>query len=109
MMGLAAGGCQLIVFTTGQGTPMGNPVVPVFKVCANPKTCLTFAEHLDHDASPIITGSESFEIQKKKLKESMIEVINGSKTKSEQLDFYETSIARVNKYVKDKKVYSYYY
>lgn len=109
MMGLAAGGCQLIVFTTGQGTPMGNPVVPVFKVCANPKTCLTFAEHLDHDASPIITGSESFEIQKKKLKESMIEIINGSKTKSEQLDFYETSIARVNKYVKDKKVYSYYY
>ena len=108
MMGMVAGGCQLIVFSTGRGTPMGHPLVPVIKLCANPKTCESFHEHIDFDASSLLEGRQSFNEAKQSLIETMLEVIQGKQTQSERLDFYETAIVRVGKYVKAGKIYSYY-
>ena len=44
---LAAAGAQVVLFTTGQGTPVGNAIVPVIKVCGNPETCTLLADHVD--------------------------------------------------------------
>lgn len=109
MMGMVAGGCQLILFSTGRGTPMGHPIVPVIKMCGNPSTCVTFEEHIDFDVSKILQKNENIDEAGKKLLLKMINVINGEKTKSESLGFYETSIVRVGKYLKNNEVYSYYY
>ena len=86
---LAAAGANIIVFTTGRGTPFGNPVAPVIKICGNPKTCDYMANNIDIDASKIITNDKSIadisEILWKKLKE----VCNGEKTSAERLGFEE--------------------
>jgi (2R)-sulfolactate sulfo-lyase subunit beta len=52
----AAGGAALHLFTTGQGNIIGNPIVPVLKLTANPKTVRTMSEHIDLDVSPLITA-----------------------------------------------------
>jgi len=52
----AAGGAALHLFTTGQGNIIGNPIVPVLKLTANPKTASTMSEHIDLDVSPLITA-----------------------------------------------------
>lgn len=52
----AAGGAALHLFTTGQGNIIGNPIVPVLKLTANPKTARTMSEHIDLDVSPLITA-----------------------------------------------------
>ncbi len=51
----AAGGAALHLFTTGQGNIIGNPVVPVLKLTANPRTAATMSEHIDLDVSRLIT------------------------------------------------------
>lgn len=109
MMGMVAGGCQLILFSTGRGTPMGNPLVPVIKVCANSITCQNFKEHIDYDASYILKNDKTMKSAECELFTYMIDVIEGSQTSSERLDFYETSIARVGKYRKNGRTYTYYY
>lgn len=52
-----AGGAALHLFTTGQGNIIGNPVVPVLKLTANPRTAATMPEHIDLDVSRIITDN----------------------------------------------------
>lgn len=47
----AAGGAALHVFTTGQGNIIANPIIPVAKVTANPKTAASRSEHVDLDVS----------------------------------------------------------
>lgn len=52
----AAGGAALHLFTTGQGNIIGNPIIPVLKLTANPKTARTMSEHIDLDVSELITA-----------------------------------------------------
>ncbi|MFN8221663.1 MAG: UxaA family hydrolase [Gaiellales bacterium] len=54
--GFAAGGCQIVCFTTGRGTPTGCPIVPVVKIATNTRIAELMAEHVDVDAGPIATG-----------------------------------------------------
>ena len=56
MSGMAAGGCQLVLFTTGRGTPTGNPIVPVIKLSANRDTAVVMRDNLDFDASGYLNG-----------------------------------------------------
>ena len=59
--GLIAGGCQLVVFTTGLGTPTGNAVAPVMKNLQQiRKTYKTMQDNLDFDASHVIYGPETW-------------------------------------------------
>ena len=50
----AASGYVVHFFPTGQGNVIGNPILPVIKMCANPKTVRTMAEHIDVDVSGLL-------------------------------------------------------
>jgi altronate dehydratase large subunit len=89
MTGLAAAGAQVIIMTTGRGSPCGNPISPVLKICGNPKTCDWMAINIDVDASTIITDNKSIEDISQILWNKLINTCNGEKTKAESLGFVE--------------------
>ncbi len=94
MTGLAGAGANVIAMTTGRGTPCGNPVVPVIKICGNPKTCEWMAENIDVDVSSIIKGGNSIEELAEVLWLRMKKVLNGEKTQAEKLGFNDIAIWR---------------
>lgn len=59
--GKAASGATLILFTTGLGTPTGNPVCPTIKVATNTKLANRMADIIDIDTGPVIDGLKSIE------------------------------------------------
>jgi altronate hydrolase len=59
--GKAASGATLILFTTGLGTPTGNPVCPTIKVATNTKLAKRMADIIDIDTGPIIDGTKTIE------------------------------------------------
>lgn len=94
MTGLAAAGAQVIVMTTGRGSPCGNPVVPVIKICGNPKTCDWMASNIDIDASKIITEDKKVEDVASNLWEKLKRTLNGEQTFAEILGFEDIAIWR---------------
>lgn len=92
--GMAAGGAQVVVFTTGRGTPVGNPIVPVIKVTGNPHTARRMADNIDLDASPILRGTPISEMGDK-LYRLLLAVANGELTKAEILGHREFAITRL--------------
>ncbi|MFX1478302.1 MAG: UxaA family hydrolase, partial [Promethearchaeota archaeon] len=82
MTGLAAAGAQVIIMTTGRGSPCGNPISPVIKICGNPKTCDWMASNIDIDASMIITNNKSIEDISRILWNKLLDTCNGEKTKA---------------------------
>ncbi len=56
---LAGAGCNLMVFSTGLGTPTGNPVTPTVKVSTNSHLATRMADIIDFDAGPVISGGQS--------------------------------------------------
>lgn len=97
--GMVAGGCQVVVFSTGRGTPTGNPIVPVIKVTGNKLTFATMEDNIDFNASPVIYGVESMESLTDRFFEMLLETANGKQTKAESLGYTEMAIARVCNYV----------
>ena len=96
---MAAGGCQLVVFSTGRGTPTGNPIVPVIKITGNRVTFANMPDNLDLDASPYIYGEKTLQELGDELMQEVCEVANGKMTKAEALGFTEMAIARVCNYM----------
>ena len=97
--GMVAGGAQIIVFSTGRGTPTGNPIVPVIKITGNRITFANMKDNIDVDASPVIYGSQTLKELGDELLKEVIEVANGKQTKAETLGYTETAIARLCNYV----------
>ncbi|MAL86616.1 MAG: altronate hydrolase [Opitutae bacterium] len=82
--GMAGAGANMILFSTGLGTPTGNPVTPVIKISSNSKTADSFKEYIDFDSGSIIEGSESVQSLAEKLLEELIMYASGlKKTKAE--------------------------
>ena len=52
--GMVGGGAQVVVFTTGLGTPTGNPIAPVIKITGNARTAQAMADNIDLDVSGVI-------------------------------------------------------
>ncbi len=59
--GQAASGANLILFTTGLGTPTGNPVCPVIKVATNSVLAKKMSDIIDIDCGPVISGEKTIE------------------------------------------------
>ena len=58
---LAGAGCTMILFTTGLGTPTGNPVCPTLKLSTNTTLAKRMPDIIDYDCGPIITGEKTVE------------------------------------------------
>lgn len=93
--GMTAGGAQIVIFTTGRGTPTGAPIAPVIKITANPKTFEIMEDNIDFNASTIVEGLETIKEVGEKLFNEMIEVANGKLTKAEVLKHREFGIYKL--------------
>jgi altronate hydrolase len=82
----AGAGANLVLFTTGLGTPTGNPVAPVMKISTNCTLAERMADIIDFDAGGIVTGETTIPACAEKLLELSIEVASGERlTKAELL------------------------
>lgn len=77
------GSAQIVVFTTGRGTPTGFPFVPVVKVTGNDFTYKKMNENIDINAGTIISEGVSLEKKGSEIFDMVIDVANGKKTKAE--------------------------
>lgn len=94
--GMVGGGAQVVVFTTGLGTPTGNPIAPVIKVTGNARTARTMADNLDLDVSGIMDDSETIDCAAGRLLGLILEVCSGTPTAAERLGHREFAIHRRN-------------
>jgi altronate dehydratase large subunit len=83
LTGLAAAGCNVIVFATGRGAPQGFPFVPVVKVTGNALTWQRMRDHLDLSVAGIIDGTESLPEAGQRLWQSILAVASGARTRAE--------------------------
>lgn len=93
--GQAAGGAQMILFTTGRGSPVGCSISPVIKVCTNSETFNWMDEDMDINAGKIIDEGLPISAIGEELLEKMIDVANGELTKSEASGHQEFALARI--------------
>lgn len=75
--GLASAGANVIVFTTGLGTPTGNPISPVLKMSTNNALYQRMRDIIDINAGTIITGEDSIQSKGEELLELIIQVASG--------------------------------
>jgi altronate hydrolase len=79
-------GANVVLFTTGLGTPTGNPVAPVIKIATNTDLVRRMPDIIDVDAGPIISGEKSIEEMGETILESVVQVASGEvRTKAEVL------------------------
>ena len=91
----AASGFAVHFFPTGQGNVIGNPIVPVIKICANPRTVRTMSEHIDVDVSGLLQREQNLDQAGDKLLESMLATANGRWTAAETLGHREFVLTRL--------------
>ncbi|MCI6549132.1 MAG: UxaA family hydrolase [Coriobacteriaceae bacterium] len=97
--GIIAGGCQLVVFSTGLGTPTGNAIAPVYRLTANRHTYETMRDNTDLDASPTIYGPETMEEMRDRMLDDIIAVCSGRKVCAEALGYTETALPHLCNYM----------
>lgn len=91
----AASGAVVHLFPTGQGNIIGNPIVPVIKISANPVTCQTMSEHIDLNVSAILRGEMTLDEAGDKLIELMVRTANGRLTAAEALGHREFVLTKL--------------
>jgi len=89
LSGLAAGGCNVFVFTTGRGSATGFPTVPVIKVATNSSMFRRMPEDMDVNAGSIADGERSVQQVGREIFDLMLEVASGRKPCSEKLGHKE--------------------
>lgn len=96
---MVAGGCQVIIFTTGRGTPTGNAIVPVVKVTANERTYRCMEDNMDVDLSPIVRGEKTAKEMGEELLQEIAAIANGKLTKAEAYGFSDIAVDHVCRFV----------
>ena len=89
LTGIAAGGANIIVFTTGRGSGIGFPVVPVIKVSSNSRIANSMSDNIDLNAGTIVEGKETVQEVGQRIFDTVRRVASGEKTKSELLGHRE--------------------
>lgn len=92
---MTAAGGVVNLFPTGQGNPIGNPVQPVLKISANPKTTSSMTDHIDVDCSGLLTAGESVEQHGEILLDIVERTINGRLTAAELLGHREFTLTKL--------------
>jgi len=92
--GIVAGGAQVVVFTTGLGTPFGMSIVPVIKVMSNTPAFKRMEDTADLNAGAILDGEETISETGTRLFELIMQVANGRTTKAEELGENQCQIWR---------------
>jgi len=92
---VAAAGYTVHFFPTGQGNVIGNPILPVIKLCANPRTVRTMSEHIDVDVSGLLRKELTPDQAGDKLLECMFRTANGRLTAAEALGHREFVLTRL--------------
>jgi altronate dehydratase large subunit len=94
--GMVGGGAQAVVFTTGLGTPTGNPIAPVIKITGNARTAVSMADNIDLDVSGVLDNRETLDAAAGRLFDEVVAVCSGRETAAERLGFREFAIHRRN-------------
>jgi altronate hydrolase len=89
LTGLAAGGCNLIAFTTGRGSAIGFPSVPVLKIASNTVTYRRMQDNMDINAGAIADGEKSVQDVGREIFDMLLRVASGEKTCAERLGHHE--------------------
>ena len=87
---LAAAGCQIILFTTGRGTPLGT-AAPTIKIATNSRLAAAKAAWIDFDAGRLLAG-ETLDSLAEELFSYVLEVASGRRTKSEEMGFRDIGL-----------------
>jgi altronate hydrolase len=89
LTGLAAGGCNLIAFTTGRGSAIGFPTIPVIKIATNSNTYRRMTGNMDINAGAISDGERSVQQVGREIFDLMLEAASGRHTCAEKLGHKE--------------------
>src|SRR3954454_13969514 len=89
LTGLAAGGCNLIAFTTGRGSAIGFPTIPVIKIATNSNTFRAMPDNMDVNAGSISDGESSVQQIGRQIFDSLLEIASGRRTCAERLGHKE--------------------
>ncbi len=90
LTGQVAGGCNLVLFSTGRGSGLGGYPAPVIKVCSNPATYQAMPDDVDFNAGMVLEGTD-LATAAQELLALVIRIASGQRSKSEQQGFGETS------------------
>lgn len=91
----AASGFVVHFFPTGQGNVIGNPILPVIKLSATPRTVRTMSEHIDVDVTGLLQREYDLNAAGDKLLEMMVRTCNGRNTSAEALGHREFVMTRL--------------
>jgi altronate hydrolase len=89
LTGLAAGGCNVIAFTTGRGSAIGFPTIPVVKIASNSNTYRRMQDNMDINAGRIADGETTVGEVGREIFEFILRVASGERTSSERLGHKE--------------------
>ncbi|HEX2923391.1 MAG TPA: UxaA family hydrolase [Chloroflexota bacterium] len=83
--GMVAGGCQIVLFTTGRGTPTGHPIAPVIKVTGNSNSFQKLFDNIDINTGQVIDGARTLPEAGEEIFHELLAVANGKRTKAEAM------------------------
>ncbi len=89
LAGLAAGGCNLIAFTTGRGSAIGFPTIPVLKIATNSNTYRGMKGNMDVNAGLIADGERTVQQVGREIFDRLLETASGNRTCAERLGHKE--------------------
>jgi altronate hydrolase len=95
LTGLAAGGCNLIAFTTGRGSAIGFPSIPVLKIATNSAMYKRMTGNMDINAGRIADGAATIDQIGQEIFDALIRIASGERTLAEKLGHHEFAPWRI--------------